>query len=286
MNRFDILSRIAKQNKCEMETQTKAQLGAAGPNKVASRQPRTSDGKFIKFGGFAFSKRNQHKPAGQSKNKFSSYVGKRLNGKALNRADYKTTVNRFRAIWQARQRRNIDESSHGAGGLAAQVNGVFGTRRSRKKEVQMAFKAVSDLRWQLVASTPYGPDKDGQWVTERALKTFAEANPDGGPKLVWWHLYDNIAQKGIVLGQADHVYYKDDALCMEGAFINKEVGEDLAAHTDLLGTSIGFTYPGPSLIGGKEFTVANIYEVSLLPRERASNPYTKVEIGVEHGDQI
>lgn len=278
MKQADVLARITKKKGCGTAMK-------AGPNRVAGRQPRTSDGKFIKFGGFAFSKRNQKKPAGQSKNKFSSFVGKKLSGKTLNRADYKTTVARFRAIWQARQRRTIDEAGHGAGGLAAQVNSVFGVKRSRKKEA-LAFKAVSPTRWQLIASTPYGPDKDGQWVTEAALKAFAEKSPDGGPKLVWWHLYDNVAKTGIVLGEADAVYYKDDALCMEGSFINEDVGSALSAHTDQLGSSIGFTYPGPSLIGGKEFTVANIYEVSLLPRERASNPYTKVEIGVEHGDQI
>lgn len=251
----------------------------AGPNKVAGRQPRTSDGKFIKFGGFAFSKRNQTKPVGTSKNKFSSYVGKRLSGKSLSRADYKTTVQRFRGIWQARMRRNLDEAAHGAGGLATRVNATFGARRKGKKEA-VAFKSIDDMRWQLIASTPYGPDKDGQWVTERALKEYAEANPNGGPRLVWWHLYNHGTKRGIVLGEADRVYYKDDALVMEGPFKNKEIGEELAAHTNLLGASIGFTYPGSSLIDGKEFTKINVYEVSLLPKERASNPYTLVEIGV------
>lgn len=248
-----------------------------GPNKVAGRQPRTADGKFIKFGGFAFSARNKKKPAGSSRNKFSSFVGSRLSGKNLNRADYKTTVTRFRAIWQARQRRNLDESSHGAGGLAGKVNALFGSRRSKKKEVLTINK--ESLRWKLIASTPYGPDKDGQWVTERALKEYAEANPTGGVPLVWWHLYDFKTKARVELGTADTVYYKDDALCMEGAFANKNIGESLIAHIDSLGTSIGFTYPPDSLIDGKEFTVANIYEVSLLPAERASNPLTLVEIG-------
>lgn len=250
----------------------------AGPNKVAGRQPRTADGKFIKFGGFAFSKRNKKTPAGQSKNKFSTYVGSKLSGKTTNRADYKTTVARFRNIWQARQRRNLDESNHGAGGLAGKVNALFGSRRSKKKEAQFTVEKDT-LRWRLIASTPYGPDKDGQWVTERALKEFAEAHPDGGIPLVWWHLFDFRTKARLELAVSDKIYYKDDALCVEGTFANKTIGESLVAHTDSLGTSIGFTYPPDSLIGGKEFTVANIYEVSLLPAERASNPLTLVEIG-------
>ena len=272
---MDVRSRMMKKKGCAK----KEDAQKAGPNKVAGRQPRTPEGKFIKFGGFAFSKRNQRKPASQSRNKFSSYVDKRLGSKTLSRADYKTTINRFRAIWQARQRRSVDEATHGAGGLAGKVNKLFGNARSRKKKEAVLTVQKDTLRWRLIASTPYGPDKDGQWVTERALKGWAEANPNAGIPLVWWHMYDHKTKARLELGMADRAYYTQDALCMEGTFSDKRIGEGLLAHTDELGSSIGFTYPADSLIEGKEFTVANIYEVSLLPEGRASNPLTLVEIG-------
>lgn len=271
---MDVRSRMMKKKGCNKETAEKA-----GPNKVAGRQPRTADGKFIKFGGFSFSKRNKKTPASRSRNKFSTYVGSKLNGKTLARADYKTTVQRFRAIWEARQRRTLDEASQGAGGLASKVNKLFGTARSKKKKEATLTIEKESLRWRLIASTPYGPDKDGQWVTEKALKSWADENPTGGVPLVWWHLYDFKTKARVELGMSDRAYYKDDALVLEGTFADKRIGEDLLAHTDDLGSSIGFTYPPASLIEGKEFQVSNIYEVSLLPEGRASNPLTLVEIG-------
>jgi hypothetical protein len=272
---MDVRSRVTKKKGCKKETAEKA-----GPNKVAGRQPRTAEGKFIKFGGFSFSKRNKKTPASRSRNKFSTYVGSKLNGKTLARADYKTTVQRFRAIWQARQRRTIDEAAHGAGGLASKVNKLFGAGRSKKKKEAALTIEKESLRWRLIASTPYGPDKDGQWVTEKALKSWAEAHPDGGVPLVWWHLVSPQQERvRIELGQSDKAYYTGDALVMEGTFIDSRIGNGLLAHTDELGSSIGFKYPPASLIDGKEFTVTNIYEVSLLPEGRASNPLTLVEIG-------
>lgn len=257
----------------------KGKAEKSGPNKVAGRQPRTGDGKFIKFGGFAFSKRNQKKTPTNSKNKFSTYVASKIGGKKLSRADYKTTVARFRNIWEARQKRGIDEATHGAGGLAGKVNKLFGSARPKKKKEAPLTVEKESMRWRLVASTPYGPDKDGQWVTEKALKTWADQNPTGGIPLVWWHLYDHKTRARVELGMSDRAYYKDDALVLEGTFADKRIGDDLIAHTDDLGSSIGFTYPPASLIEGKEFTVSNIYEVSLLPEGRASNPLTLVEIG-------
>lgn len=274
---MNVLARITKKKGCAPGKSMKESTEKAGPNQVAGRQPRTPDGKFIKFGGFSFSKRNQKKPMSRSGNRFSTYVGGKLKGKSGSRADYKTTVRRFRDIWEARKRRGIDEATHGAGGLAGKVNKLFGNARAKKKKEVSIDKET--MRWKLIASTPYGPDKDGQWVTEKALKTWADEHPDGGVPLVWWHLIKEAPPVRIELGISDKAYYAEDALIMEGTFVDKRIGDGLSAHTDELGSSIGFKYPPASLIEGKEFTVANIYEVSLLPEGRASNPLTLVEIG-------
>lgn len=150
------------------------------------------------------------------------------------------------------------------------------------------------LRWTAVASGSYGPDRDRQWMTEKALKTWADnfvpkdgkAIPlrDNGEPVVarYWHvgLPDPVADTkgpGLDLGVCDLAVYHSKSLIMSGTFYDQEIGEKFAQSDEVEGLSIGYFHPITEPINGAYHTI-DVFEVSFLPVERAAYPFTGLSV--------
>lgn len=162
-----------------------------------------------------------------------------------------------------------------------------------KKESTLVFKEVATgkPRWVAIASGAYGPDRDGQWVTEKALKDWVERlngediplRANGEPVVArWWHVgKPDIATRskgfGIDLGVCDTAIFHSHSLLLSGTFYDDKVGEAFATSKEKLGVSVSFFHPVDEA-AQKEFRTIDIFEVSFLPVERASYPLTALAI--------
>lgn len=148
------------------------------------------------------------------------------------------------------------------------------------------------VRWVALCSGSYGPDRDGQWVTEKALQdwvstlTLKEGVPvrKNGEEIVarWHHMGnpDPLTKSrgfGIDLGIADTVEYVDHTLVISGPFDDPDLGRALGKETHTTGNSIGFFHPKSEPQDG-EFHHIDIFEVSFLPDDRASYPLTVLSV--------
>jgi len=149
-------------------------------------------------------------------------------------------------------------------------------------------------RWTLIASGAYGPDRDGEWMTEKALRDWADsfvakeagtipvrANGESVPAR-WWHVGNPDPRTrtkgvGLDLGTCDIALVHSKSLIMSGTFEDPDLGAVMAAKADKLGASVGFFHP---LTEPKEkaFSTIDVYEVSFLPVERASYPFTGLAV--------
>lgn len=150
------------------------------------------------------------------------------------------------------------------------------------------------LRWTAVASGSYGPDRDREWMTEKALSTWADGfnakegesvplRANGEPVVArFWHMglpnpVLDTKGPGIDLGNADFAVYHSKSLIMSGTFYDQEIGEKFSEAADLLGLSIGYFHPITEPVNGQYNTV-DIFEVSFLPVERAAYPFTGLSV--------
>jgi hypothetical protein len=67
-------------------------------------------------------------------------------------------------------------------------------------------------------------------------------------------------------------------LIESGTFTSKEIGEAVFQAQDQLGASIGFRHSSKEPNSDKIFTAVQIFERSLLPRGKASNPLTHLVV--------
>jgi hypothetical protein len=144
-------------------------------------------------------------------------------------------------------------------------------------------------RWVAIASGAYGPDRDGHWVTEKALETWADGlqpnaiRANGEPVVArWWHVgKPNVASQtkgfGLDLGIADTAIFHNHSLILSGTFHYEDVGRGFANTKKSLGLSVAFFHPVYEPVE-KQFHQIDIYEVSLLPNTRASYPLTALAI--------
>ena len=148
----------------------------------------------------------------------------------------------------------------------------------------------SVYRWVGLSSGSFGPDRDGHWVTEKALKTWAESFKErgyvraNGEQVVarWRHLgLPNPVTlergRGIDLGVSDYAEYAGHTLIMSGTFLDPEVGRAWASHKEKDAISIGFFHPKSEPQNGLYNTI-DIYEVSFTVDDRASYPLTALSV--------
>lgn len=153
------------------------------------------------------------------------------------------------------------------------------------------FKAGDSYRWLAVTTNAF-KDGDGEIVATDALEADAErmtTENDFGP-LRWWHV-GNVeypraldwtsakAGRGIDIGTTDYATVIG-RMRIEGGTIHKEFGEAIAAEPNAYALSIGFAHPISEPQAGV-FHNIRTFERSLLPRGRAANPFTSIQIQQE-----
>lgn len=164
-----------------------------------------------------------------------------------------------------------------------------------KQSVLVTTKEASGkLRWVVLASGAYGPDREGEWITEKALKTWADGFAIKGEESVplrnngetvvarWWHVgkpdrFTLTKGPGLDLGECDLAVYTGKSLVMSGTFYDEEIGLAIAEKADKLGVSVSFFHPLSEPING-EYSQVDIFEVSFLPVERSAYPFTGLSI--------
>lgn len=143
-------------------------------------------------------------------------------------------------------------------------------------EGKSAFVVVKALdgsaRWLGVVSNNFR-DLDGEIITEEAHKEFIaylDANPDKAPELWTWHT-PGTARKS----RADFWGYTDGFVVMGGP-LTKEEAQALDGLTLAIvpGMSHGF-YRSKQ---GKTITRYRTFEVSVLPQDKAANPWTEFSL--------
>jgi len=142
------------------------------------------------------------------------------------------------------------------------------------KEVSFTvYKDASGIdRWLSVSSTAYR-DRDKEIVSTKALSgavALADASGYRGP-LRFWHV------PGVELGDCDYQATAQDGrfLIESGTFRSPALAAAVKAHADEYQMSIGFTHPPDEPDRNGVFTNIAIFERSLVPRGRASNPLTQ-----------
>lgn len=143
-------------------------------------------------------------------------------------------------------------------------------------EKEVSFTVYKDAsgadRWVAVSSTAYR-DRDREIVSTKALNgavALADASGFRGP-LRFWHV------PGVELGDCDYQATAQDGrfLIESGTFRSPALAAAVKSHAGEYQMSIGFTHPPDEPDSNGVFTNIAIFERSLVPRGRASNPLTQ-----------
>jgi hypothetical protein len=153
------------------------------------------------------------------------------------------------------------------------------------------FKAGDAYRWLAVTTNAY-KDGDGEIVSTEALEADAERMSESGEfgPLRWWHVgrveyprpldwTSAKAGKGIDIGTADYAAVLG-RMRIEGGTIAKEYAEAVMQNPQDYQLSIGFAHPISEPAAGV-FKQIRTFERSLLPRGKAANPFTSIQIQQE-----
>lgn len=182
------------------------------------------------------------------------------------------------------------------GNAEAATRALERARKSKtsKKEFSPGLTVFKDVngqyRWVLYSSNAY-KDRDGEIISEQALKAeCARTDKDGmyGP-LRWWHVGKPDPIKypespwgpGADLGMCDFRAMRGRVLIESGTFKSERIGEAVARLQDDLRGSIGLMHPITEPIpedGAHVFRNIFIFERSLLPAGKESNPFTRVYV--------
>lgn len=168
-----------------------------------------------------------------------------------------------------------------------------------EREVQWQVKEVAaeafvfkeqgseNYRWVLLSSNGYR-DRDGELIETKALeRDVALWELDGRPPspLRLWHIATKEDfSEGLELGVTDLRMIYDHTLIESGTFIDPEVGAAVEAAQDKLAASVGFRHSLKEPDSDKIFHAVQIFERSLLPKERASNPLTHLLVTNEEAN--
>jgi hypothetical protein len=153
------------------------------------------------------------------------------------------------------------------------------------------FKAGDAYRWLAVTTNAY-KDGDGEIVSTEALEADAERMSDTGEygPLRWWHVgkveyprpldwTSAKAGRGIDIGTTDYAAVIG-RMRIEGGTIEKEFAEAVMRNPQDYQLSIGFAHPISEPAAGV-FKQIRTFERSLLPRGKAANPFTSIQIQQE-----
>lgn len=171
-------------------------------------------------------------------------------------------------------------------------SGKNGTETKESTSIVVTKGTDGRARWTLVASGAYGPDKDGEWVTEKGLSDWASAfkTKEGesiplrfnGEEVALriWHIgkpdpMTKTKGPGIDIGVCDFAAYINSHLVMSGTFKEEWMADICSKIVTKAGASIGFFHPQNEM---GEFNTIDVFEVSLLPSKRASYPFTAFSI--------
>lgn len=145
-------------------------------------------------------------------------------------------------------------------------------------------------RWTLFSTNSF-EDRDGEVISKKSLENDLDISElefkdkgNYGP-LRWWHVVtgDDPVKDGLDIGTCDFRGLEDRMMIESGTFLNEDLGEAIAPHAKELGGSIGFKHSTSEPDSDKVFHSIRIFERSLLPLERASNPLARLIIQKEGG---
>lgn len=121
-------------------------------------------------------------------------------------------------------------------------------------------------------------DRDGELFSEKAIDDYVDRVDMGmvpPPELWVWH-----AGKGVRIGQAAMVGRHGHFVVALGEFDDSSTAQKAKAyyqkHQRETGVSHGFTYPATAF-DGRVYHSFNTFEISLLPKAVAANPFTNLE---------
>jgi len=153
------------------------------------------------------------------------------------------------------------------------VQGIHDHAVSLGATCKVVKQADGSYRWVLISSSAY-QDRDGEIVSQKALEADvarADAEKDYGP-LLWWH------ESRLPLGDADFNATHGPMLIESGTFKSGAVAVGLKEHEAELGGSIAFNHPMTEPDKEGVFNTVRRFERSILPKEKASNLFTRFSV--------
>ena len=210
-----------------------------------------------------------------------------LRGERHPMAPPKTSADRKRLEWVANNhpKESLRDDARAMLGVVANNNPANPTqkeyrgdtvRSSAKAEVRLTvFKEAKTgkYRWVAFSSTTF-KDRDGQYISTPALSQAVarmDARGNHGP-LRWWHV------PGLDLGTCDFSMLAGKMLVESGTFTSNAFAEKLKEKTQNgeypMEVSVGYTHPISEPDTDGVFHNIDIFERSVMPRGKASNPYT------------
>lgn len=165
----------------------------------------------------------------------------------------------------------------------------------RGHESLHVFKAADGWRWLGVTSNAY-EDREREIVSTKALEDDAdrmEAAREYGP-LRWWHVGEveyarpldwttAIAGPGVDIGTCD-ISMVVGRMAVEGGTLHPAIGPALAMKASEFQMSRGFAHPANEPDGDGVYHHIRTFERSLLPRGKAANPFTAIQVNKEQSD--
>jgi hypothetical protein len=145
-------------------------------------------------------------------------------------------------------------------------------------------------RWILFSSNAY-QDRDKEIVKQAALEADVartDKEVGGFGPLRWWHMgapdpIERIPGPGADIGSCDYRAMSGRVLIESGTFVNERIVAAIKERADTLAGSIGFFHPTTEPDNEGVYHNIVVFERSLLPRGKASNPLTALT--VTKGDQ-
>jgi hypothetical protein len=161
------------------------------------------------------------------------------------------------------------------------VGGTLGTRAEQLALAQQfarkGFAVFKDKqghdRWLAISSTAYR-DRDGEIVSRAALTQAVKAGDASGQRgpLRYWHV------PGLDIGDCDYQATAQDGrfLIESGTFRRPAYAQALKQRGGGYQMSIGFVHPATQPDAAGVFSDIAIFERSVVPPGRASNPFTRI----------
>jgi len=153
------------------------------------------------------------------------------------------------------------------------VQGIHDNAIALGATCKVVKQADGSYRWVLISSSAY-QDRDGEIVSQKALEADvarADAEKDYGP-LLWWH------EPRLWIGDADFNATHGPMLIESGTFKSAPIAEKFKTNSDALGGSIAFTHPLTEPDSEGVFKTIRRFERSILPKEKASNLFTRFSV--------